>query len=228
MMPKLTYWVEGNSCCNQRWEDAYNRFETETEEIQKFQKRLNFLGARNWNPDAKIVDLFCGSGRNLVCLERMGFKNLHGVDLSPRLLSRYSGKAELYVGDATELTFPDSWADIVIIQGGLHHLPNLPNDLEKCTSEIHRILRPNGLFIMVEPWLTSFLAFVHWCCDMKSLKRISSKIDALSIMIYEEKITYFSWLYKADEITKILDSRFNNISTAKKWGKIMRISSPIK
>lgn len=44
---RLTYWVEGNSCCIQRWEDAYNRFESDAEEIAKFQKRLNFLGAKN-------------------------------------------------------------------------------------------------------------------------------------------------------------------------------------
>ena len=133
---RLTYWVEGNSCCIQRWEDAYNRFESDAEEIAKFQKRLNFLGAKNQNRDAIVVDLFCGTGRNLFCLEKMGFKNIHGVDLSPRLLNRYSGIAQLYVGDATSLEFPDSWADIIIVQGGLHHLLSLPEDLEKCLNQI--------------------------------------------------------------------------------------------
>ena len=66
----------------------------------------------------------------------MGFKNIHGVDLSPRLLNRYSGIAQLYVGDATSLEFPDSWADIIIVQGGLHHLLSLPEDLEKCLNQI--------------------------------------------------------------------------------------------
>jgi ubiquinone/menaquinone biosynthesis C-methylase UbiE len=228
MKNSLTHWVEGISCCNHRWEDAYNRFESEAEEIDKFQKRLNFLGAKNWDRDAKIVDLFCGSGRNLTCLERMGFKNLHGVDLSPRLLNRYSGRAQLYVGDATTLEFPDSWADIVIVQGGLHHLPTLPDDLEKCLIQIQRVLRPGGLFVMVEPWLTPFLVLAHWCCRQKCLRKHSNKVDSLATMIEEEKKTYFSWLNKAGEIKNIIDSRFNNISTKIKWGKIMRISTPIK
>ena len=55
---KMTYWIEGNSCCNLRWENAYNRFETEEEEIRKFEKRLVSMGASNWAKNVKIVDLF--------------------------------------------------------------------------------------------------------------------------------------------------------------------------
>ena len=227
MMPKLTYWVEGNSCCNERWEDAYNRFETESEEIHKFQKRLNFLGAKTWDRDAKIVDLFCGSGRNLVCLERMGFKNLHGVDLSPRLLNRYSGSAQLYVGDATALMFPDSWADIVIVQGGLHHLPTLPVDLEKCLDQIQRVLKPRGAFVMVEPWLTPFLAIAHWCCRQKSLRKFSSRVDSLAVMIEEEKNTYFSWLSMPDQITTQIQLRFQKKRRLVRMGKCAFSGCPL-
>lgn len=227
MKTSLTYWVEGISCCNKRWEDAYNLFETEDEEIQKFHKRLNFLGAKHWDRDAKIVDLFCGSGRNLTCLERMGFKNLHGVDLSPCLLNRYSGSAQLYVGDATCLEFPDSWADIVIVQGGLHHLPTLPADLEKCLNQIQRVLKPGGLFVMVEPWLTPFLILAHWCCEQKSLRKLSKKLNSLAIMIEEEKKTYFSWLSMPDQITTQILHRFQKKRLLVRMGKCAFSGSPL-
>jgi ubiquinone/menaquinone biosynthesis C-methylase UbiE len=228
MNPNLTYWVEGNSCCNQRWEDAYKRFESETEEIKKFQKRLNFLGAKNWKRDATVVDLFCGSGRNLACLERMGFKNLHGVDLSPRLLNLYTGKAKLYVGDATRLNFPDDWADIVIVQGGLHHLPLLPNDLAKCLDQIQRVLKPGGILIIVEPWLTPFLVFAHWCCRQRPLRVFSSKLDALAVMVEEEKETYFAWLSIPKIITNELSNRFEKLIEIKRLGKIYFVGTPCK
>jgi len=228
MNSKLTYWVDGNSCCNARWEDAYNRFESEDEEIQKFQNRLLSFGAAQWSRKATVVDLFCGSGRNLICLERMGFLDLHGVDLSPRLLDRCSGSAKLYVGDATSLGFSDGWADIVIVQGGLHHLPNLTNDLENCLDEIHRVLKPDGLFVMVEPWSTPFLDFVHWCCRQKLIRRLSSKLDALAVMIEEEKVTYFSWLSSQKNIIEQLKNRFQKKFLSTKMGKINFLGSPNK
>jgi ubiquinone/menaquinone biosynthesis C-methylase UbiE len=227
MVSKLTYWLEGSSCCNQRWEDAYNRFESKAEEISKFQKRLSFLGAKNWKRDATVVDLFCGSGRNLACLESMGFSNLHGVDLSPRLLNRYSGSAKLYVGDATNLNFPDQWADIVIVQGGLHHLPKLPDHLKKCFDQIHRVLKPNGLFVMVEPWLTPFLAFTHLCCKIRLLRILYSKLDSLAIMIEEEEETYFNWLSIPGAIEEVIHAQFKMKILSKQHGKLLFVGNPI-
>ena len=226
MDSKLTYWVDGNSCCNARWEEAYNRFETEDEEIQKFQNRLLSFGAARWSRRAKVVDLFCGSGRNLLCLEHMGFLDLHGVDLSPRLLDLCTAKANLYVGDATSLGFPDNWADIVIVQGGLHHLPNLSSDLEKCFDEIHRILKHDGLFVMVEPWSTPFLNFAHWCCRQKTLCNLSTKLDALATMVEEEKETYFKWLSSQAKILHELNARFLKKSLQTRMGKVNFLGSP--
>jgi len=226
MNSKLTHWVLGNSCCNSRWEDAYNRFESEDEEVRKFKKRLGYLGAGIWSRDATIVDLFCGSGRNLSCLERMGFSDLHGVDLSPRLLSRYSGSANLYVGDATALGFPEKWADVIIVQGGLHHLPNLSLNLGKCLDEIHRVLKPDGLFVMVEPWVTPFLNLAHWCCRRKIICRMSAKVGALAVMIEEEKETYFSWLSNSELILQELNSRFEKKFLVTALGKFNFVGTP--
>ena len=225
MNSKLIHWVSGNSCCNSRWEDAYNRFETVDEEIRKFNKRLLFLGAGNWSRQSRIVDLFCGSGRNLSCLERMGFSDLHGVDLSPRLLSRYSGSANLYVGDATALGFTEKWADIIIVQGGLHHLPNVSCNLGKCLDEIHRVLKPGGLFVMVEPWLTPFLSLAHWSCRQQVIRRMSAKVDALAVMIEEEKETYFSWLSNSEHILQELNVRFQKINLHAAMGKLSFVGS---
>jgi len=224
----ITYWVEGSPCCNERWESAYKRFETEEEEIAKFRKRLTTLGAHGWSKDARIVDLFCGSGRNLTCLERLGFRDLHGVDLSPRLLEQYEGQASLYSGDATDLKFPDSWADIIIVQGGLHHLPSLSDDLEKCVGEIRRVLRPRGKLVVVEPWMTPMLRIVHRCSRNTILRRSWSKLDAFATMTEEEEETYVRWLESPEEIESIIRSGFDVEFMAKRRGKFMFCGRSLK
>src|SRR5438477_12963424 len=80
------------------WEAAYLRFETPEQEIQKFLRRLQKLGASQWPRDAQIVELFCGRGNGLQALHRLGFNHLEGVDLSPRLLAQYEGSASCTVG----------------------------------------------------------------------------------------------------------------------------------
>src|ERR1700733_5234439 len=81
------------------WEAAYLRFETPEQEIQKFIGRLKKLGAEGWPKNAEIVELFCGRGNGLNALERLGFSNVEGVDLSPRLLAQYRGSATCTQGD---------------------------------------------------------------------------------------------------------------------------------
>jgi ubiquinone/menaquinone biosynthesis C-methylase UbiE len=228
MTPALTYWQEGNTCCNPVWEKAYARFETEVEEIHKFSNRLKQFGAKSWPRTARIVDLFCGSGRNLKCLETFGFSDLHGVDLSPMLLKNYTGKAKLYVGDAKKMEFPDEWADIVIVQGGLHHLPDLFVDLPACLDEIRRVVKSNGMFVMVEPWRTPFLDIVHWCCRRSSLRLFSNKLDALAIMIQEERGTYMSWLANSCFIDEVISTRFKQLEFSQSFGKALKVMTPKK
>src|SRR5579885_547085 len=141
------------------WEAAYLRFETPEEEIQKFIKRLKRLGAAQWPRDSRIVELFCGRGNGLHALSRLGFRNLEAVDLSPRLISQYQGPAIRYVADCRRLPFSNRSKDAVIVQGGLHHLPLLPDDLEQTFAEIHRVLKPEGRVMFVEPWRTPFRTF---------------------------------------------------------------------
>ena len=47
------------------------------------------------------------------------------------------------------------------MQGGLHHLPVLPDDLDRVLAEGVRVLRENGLLLVIEPWVTLFLSVAH-------------------------------------------------------------------
>jgi SAM-dependent methyltransferase len=99
-----------------------------------------------------VLDLGCGSGESLVPLATRGALVI-GIDVSSDLiqlarkrLSGYGLPATLQGGSAYATGLPDESVDVVFSMALLHHL-----DLPAARSEIHRILRPGGLFILREP-----------------------------------------------------------------------------
>jgi ubiquinone/menaquinone biosynthesis C-methylase UbiE len=215
-----------NSPAPDPWEAAYLRFETPEQEIQKFIARLNRLGAKQWPRETEIVELFCGRGNGLCALERLGFKHLEGVDLSPRLVAQYRGPAKCIVSDCRQLPFADRSKDVLIVQGGLHHLTTLPEDLDRSFSEMRRVLRKDGRVVFVEPWLTPFLKFVHAISGNSVARRLSNKIDALATMIQFERRTYHQWLSQPDLIQKIARVHFVPVHESVAWGKWRFVGTP--
>jgi SAM-dependent methyltransferase len=99
-----------------------------------------------------VLDLGCGTGENLVPLVKRGAEVI-GIDISPDLvelarqrLSSYGLTATLRDGSAYDTGIADESVDVVFSMALLHHL-----DLPSARKEIHRILRPGGLFILREP-----------------------------------------------------------------------------
>ena len=208
------------------WEAAYLRFETPEQEIQKFVSRLRKLGAAQWPRGAEIVELFCGRGNGLNALERLGFTRIEGVDLSPRLIAQYRGPAKCFIGDCRQLPFADRSKDVLIVQGGLHHLPALPEDLERTFAEMQRVLRIEGRVVFVEPWLTPFLRFVHAVSENPLARRFSNKMDALAAMIRFERRTYEQWLTQPGLITQLARAHFVPIHESFEWGKWNFVGQP--
>jgi SAM-dependent methyltransferase len=201
------------------WEAAYLRFETPEEEIRKFTERLRRLGVSEWPRETTVVELFCGRGNGLHALARLGFRNIEGVDVSPRLLAEYTGEATCTAGDCRELPFADKSKDAAIVQGGLHHLPVLPDDLERVFAELRRVLRPEGRVVLVEPWLTPFLHFVHAVSQNPVARHLSVKLDALATMIENERHTYENWLGRPQEISQLARRYFQPEQESFAWGK---------
>jgi ubiquinone/menaquinone biosynthesis C-methylase UbiE len=201
------------------WEEAYLRFERPEQEIQKFLARLRRLGAAAWPKETRIVELFCGRGNSLRAWERLGFRNLEGVDLSPRLIALYNGPAKCTVADCRQLPFKDASKDAAVVQGGLHHLVQLPEDLEQTFAEIRRVLTSNGRVLFVEPWRTPFLTFVHFLVEKRAVRRLSAKIDALATMIDYECQTYEQWLNQPRQISALARKYFVPLHESFAWGK---------
>jgi ubiquinone/menaquinone biosynthesis C-methylase UbiE len=205
------------------WEVAYARFETPAQEVRKFIRRLAKLGVASWSRRAEILELCCGRGNGLHALSSLGFSSLAGIDLSVALISQYNGSATMYIGDCRQLPFKDGSKDIVIVQGGLHHLKLLPEDLEQTLSETGRVLRQHGICVVVEPWLTPFLVLVHKICANGFARRLAPKIDALASMIEYESATYDQWLAHPEMIVSSFERFFATEICSIQWGKYMYV-----
>jgi len=212
--------AEPNHAPHDSWEEAYLRFETPEEEVRKFIERLKSMGAMKWPRDSKIVELFCGRGGGLRALHQLGFSEIEGIDLSSSLAAEYAGPGKILVGDCRQLPFENTSKDILIVQGGLHHLAALPDDLDQVLAEAARVLRAGGLLLVIEPWPTFFLSMVHTLCRSRLIRAVSTKIDALATMIYYERNTYKQWLDHPNLVLDSLRKAFPVERCHFRWGKI--------
>lgn len=105
-------------------------------------------------PEARIVDLCCGTGDMTAALLKLRpaqAEPLTGLDFSPEMLSRArlkfaNANARWIEGDAMHLPFPDASLDLVIAAFGFRNLSNYAAGLR----EIARVLRPGGQIGILE------------------------------------------------------------------------------
>jgi SAM-dependent methyltransferase len=107
-----------------------------------------------------------------------------------------------------------------VIHGGLHHLPQLPDDLARTLDEARRVLRAQGRIALVEPWQTPFLGFVHAVSLRPWIARWWDKLDAFATMTRYEADTYFAWLAAPELIRAALAERFEPLVCDESWGKL--------
>ena len=157
---------------------------------------------------------------------QVGFDRLSGVDLSEDLLRSYRGPARLYLGDCRDLKLPEYSLDVVVVQGGLHHLPDPIGDLDRTLVGVRRVLRPRGRLVVVEPWSTPFLSLVHAVSRIGVGRRLWRKLDAFATMVEREGDTYFRWLSKPEPILDLLRSHFVPEREEFSRGKLTFVGSP--
>lgn len=213
-------------CCNESWEEAYCRFETPQQEINKFVGRLRKMGVEQWHKDSRVLEIFCGRGNGMHALTRLGFTHVEGADLSASLLGQYKGPAKTHVVDCRTMPFEANQYDAVLVQGGVHHLPDLKSDLGRVLAECQRILKADGKFCLVEPWRTSFLELVHFASQNRMLRRCWPKLDAFAVMTENEIETYEQWLNHGPAIETLIDQYFQADLKAIAWGKMTFVGRP--
>lgn len=89
-----------------------------------------------------ILEVGCNIGNQLLCLQKMGFANLCGIELQTYAVKFSRARVKginVIQGSAFELPFREGSLDLVFTSGLLIHIS--PSDISKVLAEIHRCTR---------------------------------------------------------------------------------------
>ena len=107
----------------------------------------------------RVLEIGSGAGARSALFDHRGAEMV-SLDLTPdrvvttaRKLDQLDPPSLAVQGDARQLPFPDGWFDIVYSNGVLHHSP----DIERSVAEVHRVLKPGGLAVVMLYARHSFL-----------------------------------------------------------------------
>jgi len=132
--------------------DGLNRVISFGIDVKWRKKVLALVAAKN--PD-NILDIATGTGDLAILMTKTSAKTIIGLDLSAGMLEvgktkieekKLSVKIEMVLGDSENIPYNDNHFDAITVAFGIRNFENL----EKGLSEIKRVLKPNGIFVVLE------------------------------------------------------------------------------
>lgn len=121
--------------------------------VEPFNTIVRQIGLRMYPPrkGMRVLDVGCGTGTNLSLYLPAGCE-VFGIDLSPAMVEIASKKlgdrAEILLGNASQMPYEDNFYDLVTIMMTLHEMPD--QDRFTVMSEMVRILKPNGQILVTD------------------------------------------------------------------------------
>lgn len=119
----------------------------------KWRKKVVALVAAT-QPDS-ILDIATGTGDLAILMTTTSAKKIIGLDLSVGMLEvgkkkivdkNLHHKIEMVVGDSENIPYPNDYFDAITVSFGIRNFETL----EKGLAEIYRVLKPNGIFVILE------------------------------------------------------------------------------
>ncbi len=154
---------------------------------EEFYKFCNDIKLKPYNlTNKQILDAGCGSGRLTKSISKYS-KKVYGIDI---ITLPKSKNLKFIKADIMNLSFPDSFFDIIYCEGVLHHTPNP----KKAFMELARVNK-DRLYIMVYSKRNIFMLIRKYFIVYKyhySIIKLISLIFALFIYIPINILNYFS------------------------------------
>ena len=103
----------------------------------------------------QVLDIATGTGDLAIALNKTGASKIVGLDISEGMLAvgrkkiaekKLSNKIQMLQGDSEALPFEKDSFDAITVAFGVRNFENLEKGLE----EIFRVLRPGGIFVVLE------------------------------------------------------------------------------
>jgi 2-polyprenyl-6-hydroxyphenyl methylase/3-demethylubiquinone-9 3-methyltransferase len=127
-------------------EQAMNRLPTSRAWTRAILQRIR--GIIRVEHGMRVLDIGAAQGRGLVELVEQGFE-AYGVEpwepareVANQLAEHMDLSFDIRAGHAEDIPFSDGYFDIIIAMGVMEHV----TDLNKSLEEIHRVLKPGGVF----------------------------------------------------------------------------------
>jgi SAM-dependent methyltransferase len=199
-----------------------------------------------------VLEVCCGQGDALKLLGRK-IGNSVGLDVSHSMLKAaqlaHQGSPFAFVqGDATRMPLASNAFDMVVMLGGVHHVP----ERQALFSEVFRVLKPGGRFVFREPvsdfflwqWLRAVIYRLspmldenterplRWNETVPLLERVGFELQSwrtygwLGFCLFmNSDVLYFNrafrWIPGIRKITRLfvaLDERVTSAKAFQKWG----------
>jgi pseudaminic acid biosynthesis-associated methylase len=100
---------------------------------------LNKVFLDKLNRSMRILEVGSNIGNQLLCLQKMGFKNLYGIEpleYAVELSKKRTKGINIIQGNVFDLPFKDNYFDLVFTSGVLIHIN--PKNIKKAIREIYR------------------------------------------------------------------------------------------
>jgi 2-polyprenyl-3-methyl-5-hydroxy-6-metoxy-1,4-benzoquinol methylase len=134
------------------------------------------------DPQMKIIDVGCGTGRHAVSLAARGYRNITGIDLSPGMIKAAKKAAkdknvqvDFRICDARDLPFENEFDAAICLCEGAFGL--LENDAEnyRVLKVVNKALKKRGVFILTTLSLFRDEKFDPMTCRMATDMEITGK-----------------------------------------------------
>jgi demethylmenaquinone methyltransferase / 2-methoxy-6-polyprenyl-1,4-benzoquinol methylase len=150
---------------NSKKEQVSQMFDTISENYDNLNRVISFGIDVKWrkkilkmvsekNPKS-ILDIATGTGDLAILMTSTNANKIIGLDISAGMLEvgkqkiadkKLSNKIEMVLADSENIPFEDNSFDAITVAFGIRNFENL----EKGLTEILRVLKPNGIFVILE------------------------------------------------------------------------------
>ncbi|HJS00713.1 MAG TPA: bifunctional demethylmenaquinone methyltransferase/2-methoxy-6-polyprenyl-1,4-benzoquinol methylase UbiE [Flavobacterium sp.] len=132
--------------------DGLNRVISFGIDVSWRKKVLQLVADKNPNT---ILDIATGTGDLAILMTNTSSEEIIGLDISAGMLEigkqkikekKLDTKIQMVLGDSENIPYPDNYFDAITVAFGVRNFENL----EKGLIEILRVLKPNGIFVILE------------------------------------------------------------------------------
>ena len=202
------------------YEDLYTLEEKHWWHLSKRRLVLNLVHKYTQDANPQILDIGCGTGKNLEALSKVG--QAWGLDNSKEAIEfcRKRGLENVKIGQSFKTDFEKSSFDLVTALDILEHV-----DDSKSLKEIFRILK-NGKFLIITvpafPWLWS-----NWDEILHHKRRYTKKSLQLVLEKNKFKVLKISYMYSFLVLPAVIIRFIKSLFFKDYYPSDFKLSSPI-